>query len=202
MGFLSHDELTLCIKQQHPGTKHMVDYFVAMPVDASTGQQTGQAFIAEWKLEAPQPTLEEIETYETVHADILAVFRQPSPNAVDAERDRRIDAGFVFEGVHYQSRQEDRENIAGAKAAATDAITIYGAEPGNLAWQRLLDLNAPPEFRWIAADNSTHAMDAQTAMRFGYAALNHKQAHIFAARALKNMVPIPADFATNPAYWP
>lgn len=126
----------------------------------------------------------------------------PSSSEVDVERNRRIDAGFVFEGVHYQSGKEDRENIAGAKAAATDAITLFGAEPGNLAWQRLLDPNAPPEFRWIAADNSTHPMDAHTAMRFGYAALGHKQDHIFAALALKNMDPIPSDYATNPAYWP
>lgn len=199
---LSHDELALCIKQQHPNATHMFDFYVAMPVEASTGQQTGQAFIAEWLLEAPRPTPEEIDTYETVYADILAAFRQPNANAVDVERDRRIDAGFVFEGVHYQSRPEDRENIAGAKAAATDAITIYGAEPGNFAWQRLLDPNAPEEFRWIAADNTTHPMDAQTAMRFGYAALNHKQAHIFAARTLKNMSTIPSDFGTNPTYWP
>ena len=128
----------------------------------------------------------------------------PSPLAsdVDGERDRRIDAGFVFDGVHYQSRPEDRENIAGAKAAATDAITLFGAEAGNFAWQQLLDPGAPPEFRWIAADNSTHPMDAQTAMRFGYAALGHKQAHIFAARKLKNMSTIPTDYATNPEYWP
>lgn len=126
----------------------------------------------------------------------------PSASDVDGERDRRIDAGFVFDGVHYQSRPEDRENIAGAKAAATDAITLFGAEAGNFAWQQLLDPSAPPEFRWIAADNSTHPMDAQTAMRFGYAALGHKQAHIFAARKLKNMSTIPADYATNPEYWP
>ncbi|MDA5627771.1 MULTISPECIES: DUF4376 domain-containing protein [Agrobacterium] len=126
----------------------------------------------------------------------------PSEPDVDAERNRRIDAGFVFEGVHYQSRAEDRENIAGAKAAATDAITLFGAEAGNFAWQQLLDPGAPPEFRWIAADNDTHPMDAQTVMRFGYAALNHKQAHILAARTLKNMSPIPADYATNPDYWP
>lgn len=127
---------------------------------------------------------------------------EPTEREVDRERDRRIDAGFVFEGVHYQSRPEDRENIAGAKAAATDAVTLFGAEAGNLAWQQLLDPGAPPEFRWIAADNSTHPMDAQTVMRFGYAALGHKQAHILAARTLKNMSPIPADYATNPEYWP
>ncbi len=156
-------------------------------VDAETGETIEH-----------EMTPEEIAAFESS----LPPPSKPSDTDVDRERDRRIDAGFIFDGVHYQSRPEDRENIAGAKAAATDAITIYGAEPGNLAWQRLLDPNAPPEFRWIAADNSTHAMDAQTAMRFGYAALNHKQAHIFAARTLKDMSVIPADFATNPAYWP
>lgn len=137
------------------------------------------------------------------HPDFLAFLTPPkSEKDVDRERDRRIDAGFVFEGVYYQSRTEDRENIAGAKAAATDAITLFGAEAGNFAWQRLLDSNAPPEFRWIAADNSTHLMDAQTAMRFGYAALGHKQDHIFAARKLKDMDPIPDDYASNALYWP
>lgn len=63
-------------------------------------------------------------------------------------------------------------------------------------------LNAQATFRWIAADNSMHPMDAQTAMRLGYAALNHKQAHILAARALRNIVPIPVDYATNTSYWP
>lgn len=198
---LSHDELALCIKQQHPNAKHMVDFFVAMPVEASSGQQTGQAFIAEWLLDAPRPTTEEIETYETLYEGILASFRQPSPIAVGAERDRRIDAGFVFDDVLYQSRPEDRENIAGAVKAATDAIAA-GASSGDYGWQRLLDPNAPEVFRWIAADNTTHPMDAQTVIRFGYTALGHKQAHIFAARELKDMDPVPADYATNPAYWP
>lgn len=152
--------------------------------------------IAEWEFDR-----------EGNRVNTIPPFAQPPAPApveadIDRERDRRIDAGFVFEGVHYQSRPEDRENIAGAKAAATDAITLFGAEAGDFAWQQLLDPGAPPEFRWIAADNSTHPMDAQTAMRFGYAALGHKQAHIFAARKLKNMSTIPADYATNPEYWP
>lgn len=193
---LSHDELTLCIKQQHPTAKHMADFFVAMPVDASTGQQTGQAFIAEWTIEAPRPTPEEIENYETVYADILATFRQPHADAVDIERDRRIAAGFTFNGVFYQSRPEDRENIAGAAVAALAAIGA-GAQVGDYRWH-----GGDSDFMWIAADNSMHPLDAQSIFAMGQAAMAHKQAHIFAARALKDMSPIPADYATNPAYWP
>ncbi|CDZ45383.1 Hypothetical protein NGAL_HAMBI1189_08320 [Neorhizobium galegae bv. officinalis] len=36
----------------------------------------------------------------------------------------------------------------------------------------------------------------------GKAAMAHKPAHIFAARALEDIAPFPADFATNQAYWP
>ncbi|AYM56385.1 MULTISPECIES: DUF4376 domain-containing protein [Agrobacterium tumefaciens complex] len=193
---LSHDELTLCIKHQHPNSVHMVDFFVAMPVEASTGQQTGQAFIADWLLEAPRPTPEEIDTYETVYADILTAFRQPTPAAVDVERDRRIAAGFTFNGVFYQTRPEDRENIAGAAVAALAAIGA-GAQVGNYRWH-----GGDTDFMWIAADNTMHPLDAQSTFAMGQAAMAHKQAHIFAARTLKDMNPIPADFTTNPTYWP
>lgn len=73
---LTHDELTLCLKQQYPSSVHTVDYFVAMPVDISTGKQLGQAFIAHWSMEAPKPTDEEVESYETTYAAVLLEFRQ------------------------------------------------------------------------------------------------------------------------------
>ncbi|MDQ0135674.1 hypothetical protein J2T08_003595 [Neorhizobium galegae] len=126
----------------------------------------------------------------------------PSSDDVDAERDRRIAAGFTFEGVLYQADEEARENIMGAHKAASDAMMLFGAEAGNLAWQQLLDPHAPAEFKWIAADNSRVSMDAPTVLRFGYAALGHKSRHIFAASDIKSMSSIPSDYASNPAYWP
>ncbi|WP_105437679.1 DUF4376 domain-containing protein [Neorhizobium sp. T25_13] len=121
----------------------------------------------------------------------------PTSGEVDSERDRRITAGFTFEGVLYQSRPEDRENIMGASTAALAAL-VAGAQPGDYHWHG--DPNT--EFAWIAADNASHPMDAETMFAFGKAAMTHKQLHIFACRALKDMDPIPSDFATNPAYWP
>jgi hypothetical protein len=131
---------------------------------------------------------------------VAAYFELAPPDItaaqVDRERDRRIDAGFVFAGVLYQSRPADRENIAGASTAALAAI-VNGAQAGDLRWA-----SPDVDFVWIAADNSLHTMDAQTMFEFGKAAMAHKQAHIFAARAIKDISPIPADYATNPAYWP
>ena len=99
---------------------------------------------------------------------------------VDAERDRRIAAGFEFEGVRYQSRATDRENIAGA-------VLIAIADPAYTA-------------DWIAADNSIVQMDAPTLLRFGRTAADHKQSLIFAARQLKDMQPIPQDY-TEDKWW-
>ncbi|MCQ4630946.1 DUF4376 domain-containing protein [Shinella sp. CPCC 100929] len=119
----------------------------------------------------------------------------PTSADVDAERDRRISAGFVFGGILYQSRPEDRENITGASLAALAAM-MNGAVVGNLRWH-----GGDSDFMWIAADNSVYPMDAQTVFTFGQTAMAHKQGLIFAARAIKDEEPIPADY-TDDGYWP
>lgn len=110
---------------------------------------------------------------------------------VDAERDRRIAAGFIFQGKLYQSRPEDRENMAGASIAALAAMG-NGALPNDFRWH-----GGDSDFVWIAEDNSLTPMDAQTMFALGQTAMAHKQALIFKARALKNMDPIPADYADD-----
>lgn len=114
---------------------------------------------------------------------------------IDAERDRRIDAGIEFQGVTFQSRATDRENIAGAAQLAFMAV-VAGAQAGDLRWS-----NADADFSWIASDNSLVPMDAQTVVAFGKAAAERKQALIFAARQLKDMESIPADYADD-TWWP
>jgi len=115
---------------------------------------------------------------------------------VDEERDRRINAGMVWDNVTYQTRPQDRENIAGASILALAAIS-NGAQPGDLRWH-----GEDTDFVWIAEDNTTHTFDAPTFFAFSQAMARHKSAHIFAARAIKDMTEIPADYATNEAYWP
>ena len=121
--------------------------------------------------------------------------QQVTTDQVDAERDRRIDAGFTFNGKQYQTRQTDRENIAGAAQIAFMAI-VGGAEAGNLRWA-----DPDSDYVWIAMDNSLVTMDAQTVVDFGKAAAARKTQLIYAARELKNMQPIPADY-TDDKWWP
>ncbi|MCL8309008.1 DUF4376 domain-containing protein [Pseudomonas putida] len=120
---------------------------------------------------------------------------QPTAEAVDAERDRRIDAGVRFQDVLYQSRATDRENISGAAQLGFMAV-VAGAQPGDFRWS-----DPDEDFQWIAADNSLVSMDAQTVVAFGKAAAERKQGLIFAGRQLKDMNPIPADF-TDDKWWP
>jgi hypothetical protein len=125
----------------------------------------------------------------------LARLRARTQDAIDAERDRRIDAGVVFNGVRFQTRPADRENVAGATQLATLAV-MAGAQAGNLRWH-----GGASDFAWIAEDNSIVTMDAPTVIAFGQAVAAHKSVHIFAARALKDSDPIPADYTSN-GYWP
>lgn len=114
--------------------------------------------------------------------------------AVNAERDRRL-GRFPFGNRHYDFGGQSTVDIAGAGTLALAAI-IGGAQPGNLRWA---DPNA--DFRWIAADNTSVTMDAQTCFGFAQAAAKWRASHIHIARALKDMSPIPADYASD-ARWP
>ncbi len=123
---------------------------------------------------------------------------QPPPLSstdIDSERDRRIDSGVSHQGDSYQSRAGDRENIAGAAQLAFMAI-VGGAKAGDFRW-----LSPEKDFVWIASDNSLVPMDAPTMVEFGKTAAAQKQALIFAARAIKDMEPIPVDFADD-KWWP
>jgi hypothetical protein len=114
---------------------------------------------------------------------------------VNAERGTRIAAGFLFAGKFYDFDDRAKANISGAAQLAFMAI-VAGAQSGDLFWNG----GATP-FTWIAADNSLVTMDAQTVVEFGRTAAQHEQAHIFAARAVKDMSPIPLDYAAD-SYWP
>ncbi len=113
---------------------------------------------------------------------------------IDQERDRRIDAGLEFQGVQYQSRAADRENIAGAAQLAFMAV-VAGARTNDLRWS-----SPDSYFVWIASNNNLVPMDAQTVVAFGRAAAERKQSLILAGRDLKDMSPIPADF-TDDKWW-
>jgi hypothetical protein len=125
---------------------------------------------------------------------------EPTRQEVDAEAARRTKAGFVFQGVHFQFDDLAKSRINGAAAAAHIALTLGGKLPGDLKWHHVAD-EPVGDFAWIATDNSLFTMDAQTVIAFGQAAARWESQHVFAAKALKDLDPIPADY-TDDSYWP
>jgi len=124
-----------------------------------------------------------------------AINRATYHQAVNAERDRRIALGFLFNGQMFDSRPEDQKRIAGASQLAFMAM-IAGAPEGYLHWHQ-----GEEPFAWITQDNGLVTMDAQTVVALGRVAARWESLHIFAARALKDMDLLPEDF-TSDAYWP
>lgn len=125
----------------------------------------------------------------------------PTALDVDAERDRRISAGFDFNGVTYQSRlpvgerSGDWEVFSGKALEALIAV-MGGVQPGDLRWS-----DPAGDFAWIAADNSRVPMDAQTVIELAQAASAHRSRHTFAGSDIKAMNPIPSDY-TDDKWWP
>lgn len=113
---------------------------------------------------------------------------------INVERDRRIAAGFTFNGKLFDFDAESKQRIAGAATLAGFAVGS-GAQAGNYRWH-----GGAADFAWIAHDNTLVLMDAQTCFAFGRAAAEHESGAIFKAWALKQLDPIPDDFEDD-SYW-
>ncbi len=129
--------------------------------------------------------------------NVIPPYSPPAATSldVDAERDRRIAAGFTYAGKLFQARQFDLDNIRSMATAASVKI-VQGAQDGDLRW---FDPNN--DFYWIAADNTTMPMSAPDMVEFAMTAAAWGSKHILAGAALKSMSPIPTDFSDN-KWWP
>lgn len=123
------------------------------------------------------------------------VENPPTPEAVNEERDRRLELDFAFNGVMFQRDNTSMKRITGAAALAGFAMG-QGAQAGDYYWH-----GGTQPFSWIASDNSVVQMDAQTVFAFGQAAAAKETGIIFAAKALREMTPIPLDYKTH-QIWP
>jgi len=149
--------------------------------------------VLEWDSQAIDWVVRD-KTSEEIAAEETAK-KVKKENNITSFRDSLISNGFWFNGVKYDSRPEDQKRISGAALLAFMA-TSQGAQANNYLWH-----GGSEPFSWIAQDNTVVQMDAPTVISFGQTAAEHERAHIFAARALKDMDPIPDDWA-NTAYWP
>lgn len=115
------------------------------------------------------------------------------PEMVNVERDRRLILPFAFGGKMYQRDAQSVLRINGAVSMALAAIQA-GTPPNAALW-----VNGGP-FRWITADNSVAELTPAEVISLGMACAKVESDLVFAARELKDMNPIPLDFADD-EYW-
>lgn len=111
--------------------------------------------------------------------------------AVDSERDRRLYAGVTFEGNTYDSDAVSRQNVSDAGRLAFMSV-MGGSLAGDLRWA-----TPDQDFAWISASNAKVLMDAPTMVNLSRAMVASKNNLTMAARALKDMAVIPADYADD-----
>lgn len=153
-----------------------------------TAEEMGEGWV-----EAP----DDISPGYLFDGEVFTAPPPPPPSAADvnAERQRRLVADFTFRSKKFQRDERSLSRITGAATLAGFALAA-GAQPGNLRWA-----NPERDFVWIASDNSLMPMDAETCFEFGQAAASVETTIIFTAKALREMNPIPADYADD-KWWP
>ncbi|MDH0337595.1 hypothetical protein [Metapseudomonas otitidis] len=157
-------------------------------------------YLGGWDAEPPQGAVEvpsaPADARQTWLGDQWSEIPSPPVTSadIDAERNRRISAGFSFQGKFYQSRLPsgahpgDWEVFSGKALEALIAV-MGGALKGDLRWS-----DPDEDFAWIAADNSRVPMDAHTVIELGKAALAHRSRCTFAGSDLKAKSPLPNDY--------
>lgn len=101
---------------------------------------------------------------------------------IDRIRDTRIDGGFTFNGMRFQSRPSDRENIMGACQMAMAYIGA-GGDATETKWD-----DSSSDFEWILEDNSRVVMSAGDVVSLFQSGVAFKTAQTFYARGLKDVV--------------
>lgn len=128
--------------------------------------------------------LERVRSFAKTSIHSFAVAEDNSISGIcariDKIRDNRIDSGFSWNGMRFQSRPSDRENIMGASALAMAYIGA-GGSPDETKW-------ADPEsdFEWILEDNGRTVLSAGAMVALFQAGVAFKSAQTFYARALKD----------------
>ena len=106
----------------------------------------------------------------------------PTPDDVNAERDRRLSRGITFQNHVFQTDPDSRERIDRSRISAMAAI-MGGVQTGDLRWHGL-----PVDFFWIAADDTRVPMDAQTMVALGNAMAAREGLLIVAGNDIKQRI--------------
>lgn len=136
-----------------------------------------------------------METGSDVAAYVVPEVPDPTSTDVNAERDRRMNGSFTFNGSEFQCDAVSLSRITGAATLAGFAMGA-GAQAGDVRWH-----GGTADFVWIDANNNFVSLDAPSMFAVGQAAAANESAHVFAAFSIRAIDPIPDDFADD-SRWP
>lgn len=119
----------------------------------------------------------------------------PTAADVDIERDRRIDAGIIFNGVLFDSDNTSRNNANSYTLTLLTYLFGGSATPGYYYWH-----GGGTPFSWTTASNSAYVMDAYTMRDFINALNDHFALFTLSATRIKSLPVIPLDY-TNDVHW-
>ena len=99
--------------------------------------------------------------------DLLQEYKEQKVATVNGLRDSKLDT-FTYNGVEFQTRPTDRENILG------ESIKILMGKDEDISW--------------IALDNSVVTFTAQEFVTFANAVAENKRECIFKGRMMKDAI--------------
>lgn len=140
MTFITNEQLCFCIQQRCPELVAGRDYLVARHLSASD-EQTGHAFIFEWKSSAPMPHIEVL--YEDWLALAPAYADAIEAAAVRAKRDRLLAETDTAISIALGQSDDDKVIALRAYQQQLRDVPAQSGFPSNVSWP-MLD-TAPPD---------------------------------------------------------
>lgn len=133
------------------------------------------------------------------HSTVLAHEPEPIPSAtpydVDAELERRQCLDISIGNHTFQCCPISQRRIDRAAFWAQDAIMNGHGAVGDYKWN-----SNEEDFEWILADNTRLKMDAPSVVDLASRIAKRNSRLVLKARDLKDMDPIPDDYADD-SYW-
>lgn len=115
--------------------------------------------------------------------------------AINVERNRRMNGVITFQDHTYEADQFSYDLIRDAHVVASNAI-VEGAQPGDFRWSE-----PDSDFAWRDIAEVWVPMDAMTCVDFAERVISYRGSCVRHGMALKTMNPLPEDY-TDDKYWP
>jgi len=129
---ITHDELIYCLLQKYPNLVHGLDFWVGQQVSDTTGEQTEDATIREWKVDEPYPGRRTVQALLRQHGAAAQLFLVE--RGVRQERERRLKAADTMVYKAMDAGDMDGMRLAGKYRQALRDVPKLPGFPESFEW--------------------------------------------------------------------